>query len=157
MKTKAFILSATAIVAFCVSCAPGQRGRQAVQESVPTQAAQAHQQNEDVRLSDAQMNMIADSDEEEQIYLLDFYADWCGPCRQLKPYMEKWEDRYDGVIDFEEINVDEHPDIAAGFGVESIPTVIIVDRSGRVLGHVVGFQPDSIESALNSVAAKLPK
>ncbi len=103
------------------------------------------------------MNMIADSDEEEQIYLLDFYADWCGPCRQLKPYMEKWEDRYDGVIDFEEINVDEHPDIAAGFGVESIPTVIIVDRSGRVLGHVVGFQPDSIESALNSVAAKLPK
>ena len=71
--------------------------------------------------------------------LLDFYADWCGPCRMVAPIVEEIAAERDDII-VGKINVDESPELAGAFGVFSIPTlVVLVD--GEVAAQSVGAQP----------------
>lgn len=75
--------------------------------------------------------------------LLDFYADWCGPCQTLLPTVEKLASEYDGNVEIRKINVDENRDLAAHFGVKSIPALFFVKRKtivDRVSGTIPEFQ-----------------
>ena len=65
--------------------------------------------------------------------LIDFYADWCGPCRAMCEVLENIDN-----LDILKVNVDEHPDIAAKYGVMSIPTVIVFSK-GEEIKKQVGF------------------
>lgn len=56
--------------------------------------------------------------------IVDFYADWCGPCKMLSPIMDDLSEQYDGSVKFVKLNVDDAQDIAGEYGVMSIPTVI---------------------------------
>lgn len=62
--------------------------------------------------------------------VVDFYADWCGPCRRLAPILRDIAQHYQGEVDFYRINVDENPDIAAAFEVRSIPMLLIWPLDG---------------------------
>ena len=62
--------------------------------------------------------------------VVDFYADWCGPCRRLAPILSDIAQYYEGEVDFYRINVDENPDIAAAFEVRSIPLLLICPLEG---------------------------
>jgi thioredoxin 1 len=73
---------------------------------------------------------------------LDFWAEWCAPCRMLTPAFERLAQNYGKEITFAKVNVDELPDVANKFGVRSIPTLILVQQ-GNVLERVVGLQPES--------------
>ena len=75
-----------------------------------------------------------------KLTLLDFWADWCGPCRMLGPTFEKLAQDYGNQMDFAKINVDELPDVAGQFGIRSIPTLLLI-RNGQVLERLVGVQP----------------
>jgi|TARA_B110000285_G_C14795515_1_gene455042 thioredoxin 1 len=55
--------------------------------------------------------------------LLDFYADWCGPCQSLLPTIEKLSLEYDGKVEIQKVNVDENSELAAKFGVRSVPAL----------------------------------
>jgi len=68
--------------------------------------------------------------------LLDFYADWCGPCRALAPALERFADSHPDV-DVRKINVDENPRIAQEFGVRGIPTLVVLEN-GRETGRRIG-------------------
>ena len=57
--------------------------------------------------------------------VVDFYADWCGPCRRLTPILRDVAQHYQGEVDFYRINVDKNPDIAAAFEIRSIPMLLI--------------------------------
>ena len=59
------------------------------------------------------------------IALIDFYADWCGPCKMLAPVMEDLAGRYEGRALVGKVNVDDEPELAGRFGVMSIPTVVL--------------------------------
>jgi thioredoxin len=72
--------------------------------------------------------------------LVDFWAEWCGPCKVLGPTMDALADSYDGRAKIGKLNVDEHPAVAAKYGVRSIPTVILFS-GGNVQDTLIGVQP----------------
>lgn len=71
--------------------------------------------------------------------LVDFWAEWCGPCRMLAPTFEKLAEKYAEQITFAKVDVDALGDLANRFGVRSIPTLLLV-RRGEVVERIVGVQ-----------------
>src|SRR4051812_13484911 len=75
--------------------------------------------------------------------VVDFWAEWCGPCRMLSPVLEKLAREYDGKFVLAKIDIERSPDVAAQFGVRSIPAVFGV-RDGEVIDAFVGIQPEAV-------------
>ncbi len=85
--------------------------------------------------------------------LVDFWATWCGPCRAVGPTIEELAKQYDGTVKVGKLNVDENPQSAGGFGIHSIPAVLLF-KDGKVVETLVGVQPKQrYEQALQQVAA----
>ncbi len=80
--------------------------------------------------------------EEEPLFFVDFYADWCGPCKAVAPVVERAAKHYDGRIAFGKLNIDYSPAAAARFGVRSIPTMILF-RDGKQTSRLQGYIPDA--------------
>ncbi len=72
--------------------------------------------------------------------LVDFWAPWCGPCRMLSPTLEELGKELAGSASVVKVNVDEEPELAAKYGIMSIPTVIVF-KAGQVAGKTIGFRP----------------
>lgn len=69
--------------------------------------------------------------------LVDFYADWCGPCQMMAPVIEQLAGEYEGRVKIGKLNVDENPEVMAEYKIMSIPTMIIF-RNGEVFSKEVG-------------------
>ena len=74
--------------------------------------------------------------------LLDFWAQWCAPCRAVAPVLDELAEKYKGKFIVGKVNVDEYPELAAKFGVLNIPTLVFL-KSGEEVDRVVGSQPKS--------------
>ena len=74
--------------------------------------------------------------------LVDFWAEWCGPCRVLGPVIESLSDEYDGQVKVAKVDVDANQQVAMQFGIRSIPTVVLFDK-GQVVDTFVGVRPKS--------------
>ena len=72
--------------------------------------------------------------------LLDFYADWCGPCKMLSPVLSEIADEYADVIRVAKVNVDDEPELAMKFGVSSIPMLVLF-KNGKIISTSVGYRP----------------
>ena len=83
--------------------------------------------------------------------IVDFYADWCGPCRMLAPTLEKVAQSYDGQVKIVKVNVDEESELAGQFSVSSIPTLAFVVQ-GEVVGQSAGV---ASERDLSSVIEQM--
>lgn len=80
--------------------------------------------------------------------IIDFYADWCAPCKTVSPILEELNKEYQGLIDFYKIDTDQEQELAAMFGIRSIPTILFipVDDDPRI---AVGAMPkDAYEQAI---------
>ena len=76
----------------------------------------------------------------DKLVMIDFWAEWCGPCRMVWPLVDELANEYDGKALVGKVNVDLHGGIAAQFGVRNIPTIIFL-KNGELVDKVVGAVP----------------
>lgn len=83
--------------------------------------------------------------------LVDFYADWCGPCKMLAPIVEALTPEYEGKVKIGKLNVDNAPNTAQNYGIMSIPTLLFI-KNGEVVNKIVGLVSKAeLEEALNNL------
>ena len=71
--------------------------------------------------------------------LVDFWAEWCGPCKMIAPILDELADEYSGRVSIGKVNIDDHQNLAAQFGVRAIPTLLLF-QNGEVAEQIVGLR-----------------
>jgi len=85
--------------------------------------------------------------------LVDFWAEWCGPCKMIAPVLNELADEYDGRVRIAKVNIDEQQAIATEYGIRAIPTLLLFNK-GQVAEQVVGARSKrDLKASLDRVAA----
>jgi len=84
--------------------------------------------------------------------LVDFWAEWCGPCKTLGPILEKLSSELEGQVEIKKINIDENPETPTNFGIRSIPTMILF-KDGKILDSKIGVSGE--EDIKNWISSKV--
>ena len=87
----------------------------------------------------------------EVLVLVDFYADWCGPCKAMAPILDEIAKKGEGRLLVAKVDTDRAPELSVSLEIRGIPTLIAF-RAGRELGRTVGFDPGEIQDLLERVA-----
>ena len=78
--------------------------------------------------------------DKEGLTIIDFWAEWCGPCKMISPIVEDLSSEYEGKALIGKVNVDDNPELSIKFGIRSIPTILFV-KDGEIVDKVVGATP----------------
>ena len=79
----------------------------------------------------------------EGLVMVDFWAEWCGPCRAIAPVLEELAAASEGRVTLMKVNVDENPGLAARYGIRSIPTILFF-KEGAIVDRVLGAAPKAV-------------
>lgn len=83
--------------------------------------------------------------------IIDFYADWCGPCKMVAPIMEELATEYDGKIDVYKINTDEQQELAGAFGIQSIPSILFIPMDEQPQMAAGALPKETFEKVITDV------
>ncbi len=101
--------------------------------------------------------MLSDQDFDDKVInsdkpiLVDFYANWCGPCKMIAPYLEELADEFEGKVTVAKLDVDQNNQSAMKYGVRGIPTLILFEN-GQQKETIVGADPNRIRNAVANAA-----
>ena len=85
--------------------------------------------------------------------IVDFYADWCMPCKMVAPVLEDLSKEYDGKLNIYKVNTEEQQELAAAFGIQSIPSLLFVPLEGKPQMAMGALPKDSFKKAIKDVLA----
>ena len=85
-------------------------------------------------------NFQADVLASDKLTVIDFWAEWCGPCRAIGPVIEELSKEYDWRVNVGKLNVDHNPEVSMNYGITSIPAILFI-KGGQVVYKLVGAQP----------------
>ena len=88
--------------------------------------------------------------------IIDFYADWCGPCKMVEPVLKEIAEEYQGKLNIYQIDTDAQQELAAAFGIQSIPSILFVPLNDKPQMAVGALPKNSIKKAINEIL-KIPK
>ena len=88
-------------------------------------------------------NFQTDVLENDKLSVIDFWAEWCGPCRAIGPVIEELSKEYAGRVNVGKVNVDNNPDISVKYGITSIPAILFI-KGGQVVDKQIGAVPKSV-------------
>lgn len=143
---KLILLSLVLASSCCFSCKSNAKP-----EAIPDEALVEMTPNEVVEVPSYKVENGRILPTDGKPMIVDFSATWCPPCRQLKPIFEKLAEDFRGRITFVTIDVDENPELAQSYGVQSIPMMVFLNKDGQVQNTIVGFQNrDQLLSAINT-------
>ena len=94
-----------------------------------------------VEITDSNYSELVDGS--DKVVMIDFWAEWCGPCKLVGPIVDELHAEYDGRAVVGKVNVDNNPEISAKFGIRNIPTIIFV-KNGEVVDKSVGAVPKNV-------------
>lgn len=87
-------------------------------------------------------NFQTDVIDSDKLTVVDFWAEWCGPCRAIGPVIEELSKEYEGKVNIGKVNVDVNPQVSTNYGITSIPAILFI-KNGQVVDKIVGAQPKS--------------
>ena len=88
-------------------------------------------------------NFQTDVLDSDKLSVIDFWAEWCGPCRAIGPVIEELSKEYQGRVNVGKVNVDNNPDISVKYGITSIPAILFI-KGGQVVDKQIGAVPKSV-------------
>lgn len=83
--------------------------------------------------------------------MVDFYANWCGPCKMVAPILEELSNEYDGKLKIYKVNTDEERELASAFGIQSIPSLLFVPLKGQPQMAMGAMPKESFKRAFNEI------
>jgi len=83
--------------------------------------------------------------------IIDFYADWCGPCKMVAPILEELSDEYKGKVNIYKVNTEQEQELAGAFGIRSIPSMLFVPQEGQPQMSAGALPKDALEKAMGDV------
>jgi thioredoxin 1 len=85
-------------------------------------------------------NFQAEVLDSDKLSMIDFWAEWCGPCRAIGPVVEELSKEFEGRVNIGKVNVDHNPQLSMNYGITSIPAILFI-KNGQVVDKLVGAQP----------------
>ena len=83
--------------------------------------------------------------------MIDFYADWCAPCKMVAPVLEELSDEYDGKVNIYKVNTEQEQELASAFGIQSIPSLLFVPKEGQPQMAMGALPKDTFKQAIKDV------
>lgn len=83
---------------------------------------------------------VLDSD---KLSVIDFWAEWCGPCRAIGPVVEELAKEYEGKVNIGKVNVDNNPELSTNYGITSIPAILFI-KGGKIVDKQIGAVPKNV-------------